>query len=103
MSVEKDLNPPPPTAIAAHYFDPPPFSAFGPPYQPTNDAAKLNALQSVVGSDLGTWIDHLRRAGITADRRNSPHLFDQFAQTLRRPTDTVICSVLDADPSACLG
>jgi electron transport complex protein RnfC len=88
--------------ILSRFHDPPPFTALGPAFAPASDPAKLSRLQSLVGADLGSWIDHLRRAGVVADRRNSPNLFEQFYQTLRRPIDTVICGALDADPAACL-
>jgi electron transport complex protein RnfC len=104
MSVEKEPETPHTEAaeILSRFHDPPPFVTLGTPYQPATDAAKLSRLQSLAGTDLGAWVDHLRRAGIVADRRNSPNLFEQFHQALRRPIDTVICGALDADPAACL-
>jgi electron transport complex protein RnfC len=51
---------------------------------------------------LSEWIERLRDAGVWAARRTSPDLLGQLHQGLRRPLDTVLCSVLDVDPSACL-
>ncbi|MDP9173086.1 MAG: 4Fe-4S binding protein [Planctomycetota bacterium] len=48
-------------------------------------------------SALGAWIDRLRSAGIWADRGASPDLIAQLNQNLVRPSDMVICSVLDVD------
>ena len=47
--------------------------------------------------ERGAWIEALRRAGIWADRWTSPDLLGQLHQSLRRPIDTVLCSVLDTD------
>ena len=51
-------------------------------------------------SDLATWIDRIRRAGIWAERRNGPDLLAQLHQALRRPCDTVICTALDGEDAA---
>jgi len=48
-------------------------------------------------ADLTAWIDRLRRAGVWAERRNSPDLLAQLHQAIRRPCDTIICNVLDAE------
>ena len=45
----------------------------------------------------GAWIEALRAAGVWADRWTSPDLLGQLHQSLRRPIDTVLCSVLDTD------
>jgi electron transport complex protein RnfC len=47
--------------------------------------------------EKGSWIEEMRHAGIWADRWGSPDLVAQLHQSLRRPVDTVVCSVLDAD------
>lgn len=49
-------------------------------------------------TDLAGWIDRLRAAGIGADRLTSPDLLGQLYGLLRRPADTLICNVLEADP-----
>jgi electron transport complex protein RnfC len=54
-------------------------------------------------SDRGGWIDHLRSAGVWADRWGSPNLLAQLNESLRRPVDTVVCSVLDGDPNLPIG
>ena len=51
----------------------------------------------ITPSERGTWIEALRLAGVWADRWASPDLLAQLHQSLRRPIDTVLCSVLDAD------
>ena len=48
-------------------------------------------------SERGAWIEALRQAGVWADRWTSPDLLAQLHQSLRRPVDTVLCSVLDTD------
>jgi electron transport complex protein RnfC len=59
-------------------------------------------LESIGASEMGGWIDRLNRGGLVVDRHNSPDLVGQMTQGLRRPIDTVLCSVLDVDPHACL-
>ncbi len=71
-------------------------------WQAVEDAKLLESLRSISATDLGTWIDRLHRAGVAADRHNSPDLLGQLNQALRRPVDTVLCGVLDVDPAACL-
>jgi electron transport complex protein RnfC len=48
-------------------------------------------------SERGGWIEALRGAGVWADRWTSPDLLGQLHHSLRRPIDTVLCSVLDTD------
>jgi len=48
-------------------------------------------------AERGAWIEALRRAGVWADRWTSPDLLGQLHHSLRRPIDTVLCSVLDPD------
>jgi Na+-translocating ferredoxin:NAD+ oxidoreductase subunit C len=52
--------------------------------------------------DLGSWSERLRDAGVSARRHNSHDLTDQLFQALRRPVDTVLVSLLDADESLAL-
>jgi H+/Na+-translocating ferredoxin:NAD+ oxidoreductase subunit C len=47
--------------------------------------------------ERGAWIEALRSAGVWADRWTSPDLLAQLHQSMRRPIDTVLCSVLDTD------
>lgn len=80
----------------------PKFEPLGALWSAVTDAARLGAFASIAPADMGVWIDRFRRAGIIADRRTSPDLFEQLGQALRRPIDTVLCSILDVDPAACL-
>jgi len=50
-------------------------------------------------TDLGPWIDHLLKAGVSAFRMCSPDLIGQMYQCLTRPIDTVLCCVMDSDPN----
>ena len=70
--------------------------------QTIENAERMDALRTLGRSDLGTWIERLRDAGVHADRRASPDLIAQLFQAVRRPIDTVICNLLDSDPTACL-
>lgn len=80
----------------------PAFTSLGAACVAVEDAALLQPLQSMGTGDLGAWVDRIARAEIVVNRRNSPDLSGQLAQALRRPIDTVLCSVLDVDPSACV-
>jgi Na+-translocating ferredoxin:NAD+ oxidoreductase subunit C len=71
--------------------------------QPLDKPERFESLQIVQKEDLGAWIERLRAAGIYADRRASPDLLAQLGQAIKRPVDTVLCSALDSDPTACLG
>lgn len=66
------------------------------------DPAVLSPLMSVGPEDRAGWVDRFSKAGIVANRRNSPDLAGQLSQSLKRPIDTVLCGVLDVDPAACL-
>jgi ferredoxin len=50
-------------------------------------------------SDLPHWTSLFRRCGLYVDRRTSPDLMHQLTQAAYRPVDTVICSLLDQDPT----
>lgn len=82
--------------------DPPQFLALGSAWEPAGDPARLAPVRSIEPTELGRWIDRLRRAGIVADRRCCPDLFTQLGQALRRPIDTVLCVAKDGHPQACL-
>jgi len=49
--------------------------------------------------DLSGWVGMLKNTGVQADRIASPDLGAQLAQLEGRKIDTMICSVLDTDPS----
>ncbi len=73
-----------------------PTAPENPPGQTTTGTAGLAEVQT---SDLGVWIDRLRDGGIWADRWTSPDLLGQLNSCLKRPIDTVICNLLDVDPT----
>jgi len=52
--------------------------------------------------DLATLIARLTSCGVSASRHDSPDLLAQLHIALKRPIDTVICSILDVDPAACV-
>jgi ferredoxin len=56
-------------------------------------------LAEIQSRDLGAWIDRMRDGGIWADRWTSPDLLGQLNLCLKRPIDTVICNLLDVDPT----
>jgi electron transport complex protein RnfC len=62
----------------------------------------LNIIRSIKSTDLSAWTDRLRAAGIWADRRTSPDLVGQLHAAMRRPVDTIVCSLLDVDSTVCL-
>jgi electron transport complex protein RnfC len=80
----------------------PAFETLGTAWPIAGDFGALGALASINPAEMASWIDRFRRAGVAADRRTSPDFFAQFTQAARRPIDTVLCSVLDVDPGACL-
>lgn len=55
-------------------------------------------LGALTRADMAVWIDRLERAGVRSDRHNSPPLYRQLHEAMRRPIDTVICHCLEADP-----
>ena len=66
------------------------------------NSERFDSLPSIQPTELGSWIERFRDAGIHADRRGSPDLLGQLVQAMKRPIDTVLCSLLDSDPTACL-
>jgi electron transport complex protein RnfC len=66
------------------------------------DAARINSIKHLGKNDLPTWIEKLRDSGIWVHRRNSPNLLAQLLGAMKRPIDTLICNLLDADPTTCL-
>jgi electron transport complex protein RnfC len=59
-----------------------------------NPSASGNEIISLVEG-----IEHIRSAGIWADRHTSPDLIGQLNQVIARPIDTLICTILDSDAS----
>ncbi len=60
---------------------------------------ELEAVAHVDGSDLAHWIDRLRDAGVWAERTGSPDLIGQLYRALRQPADTILCTLLDDEPT----
>ena len=58
--------------------------------------------EAIPAGDLSQWIDRLADGEVCANRRGSPDLLAQLHSALRRPIDTVVCSILDSDPAACV-
>jgi Na+-translocating ferredoxin:NAD+ oxidoreductase subunit C len=81
-------------------IEPPPLDWLDSPPLPTAD--DTHEVPTATREQLSEWIDRLAASGVDAKRRTSPHLQAQLLQITRRPIDTVICSVLDVDPRACL-
>ena len=50
-------------------------------------------------ADLAVWIDRLQNAGVWAERPGSPDLMAQLHGALRQPVDTLICNLLDDEPT----
>lgn len=55
-------------------------------------------LSSLHAQEFGASVDRLRRCGVWADRWTSPDLLGQLQHCLRKPVDTVVCNLMDADP-----
>jgi electron transport complex protein RnfC len=71
LEIDVDLTAPPPDAQAA-------------------------AAAAAQPNDVATLIDRLRSCGVRADRSCSPDLLAQLHEAVRRPIDTVLCSLMDA-------
>jgi electron transport complex protein RnfC len=67
--------------------------------QSTAPVLRPEDIADVPPADLGAWINRMRDAGIWADRWTSPDLLGQLNVSLKRPIDTLICNVLDVDPT----
>lgn len=50
-------------------------------------------------ANLAQWIDRLRNAGVWAERPASPDLLAQLHRALRQPIDTIVCNLLDDEPT----
>ena len=87
-------------AVAAVEFEPsedpdPVWTAF-------DDPNALEPIHRAEPAQLIDWLERLRAAGVSAERHTSPDLLAQLRHSAQRPVDTVVCNVLDVDPSACL-
>jgi electron transport complex protein RnfC len=67
-----------------------------------DDPKALDPIHRAEPAQLIEWLERLRAAGVGAERHTSPDLLAQLRLSAQRPVDTVICNVLDVDPSACL-
>jgi electron transport complex protein RnfC len=64
---------------------------------PPPEPRPVDAPSSVAAPpDLPTLIDRLRECGVRANRACSPDLLAQLHEAVRRPIDTVLCSLMDA-------
>src|SRR5688572_22319769 len=76
LEIDVDLAAPPPDTAAA--------------------AATAAGANVSLPIDVATLIDRLRSCGVRADRSCSPDLLAQLHEAVRRPIDTVLCSLMDA-------
>ena len=67
-----------------------------------DDPKALEPIHRAEPAQLIDWLERLRAAAVTAERHTSPDLLAQLRLSAQRPIDTVICNLLDVDPSACL-
>lgn len=51
---------------------------------------------------LPAWIERLRSGGVWADRPDAPDLLGQLHHIVRHHADTLICSLLDDEPTMCI-
>jgi electron transport complex protein RnfC len=70
--------------------------------EPVKEDAAIEPLVSAQRGEQVMWIDRLQAARVQAVRRNSPDLQQQLFHSMERPIDTVVCTILDVDPNACL-
>ncbi|HTL29751.1 MAG TPA: 4Fe-4S binding protein [Tepidisphaeraceae bacterium] len=69
---------------------------------PLDQDAALEPILAAQRDDQVSWIDRLQSARVQAVRRNSPDLQQQLFKSMERPVDTIVCTILDVDPAACL-
>ncbi len=60
---------------------------------------QIEEVQSAGPANLAQWIDRLRSAGVWAERTSSPDLLAQLHRALRQPIDTIVCNLLDDEPT----
>ncbi len=60
---------------------------------------QIEDLQIAGPGNLAEWIDRLRHAGVWAERPASPDLLAQLHRALRQPIDTILCNLLDDEPT----
>jgi electron transport complex protein RnfC len=81
---------------------PPEITALDSAWQRVSDASRLGPLRSLDHEHLLTWTAALREARVAANRHTCPDLDGQLHQAIQRRPHTLVCAVLDVDPSACL-
>ena len=85
---------------------PPPFALLGTDTASIDPPADLDGARKRLAvlstGNAPEWIALLREAGVRAHRRGSPDLLGQLAAAVRRPVDTVVLNLLDAEPATCL-
>jgi len=67
-----------------------------PPAEARSDSTATATTTVTHPADVPTLIDRLRFCGVRSDRQCSPDLLAQLHDAVRRPIDTVICSLMDA-------
>ncbi len=65
----------------------------------SDEAARIATPPVLANAKFEDWIPRLRRAGVNAHRVTSPDLFKQLEQAAGKGIDTILCSVVDTDPS----
>jgi Na+-translocating ferredoxin:NAD+ oxidoreductase RnfC subunit len=66
---------------------------------PSQSPSRTDEPAGIQSGDLAAWIELMRDGGIWADRWTSPDLLAQLNAALRHRIDTVLCNVLDVDPT----
>ncbi len=80
---------------------PPHFDVIAPPLV-DDDVQALPPLRLQDDENAAALNDRLAAVGFVADRQNCPDLSAQLELSIRRPVDTIVCSVLDIDLTACV-
>jgi electron transport complex protein RnfC len=68
-------------------------------YHAAEQHEQLEALDDVGPRELAGWVDRLADHGVWAERVGSPSLLEQLLRAMRQPVDTVLCNVLDDEPT----
>jgi electron transport complex protein RnfC len=69
------------------------------PIPPVEEPPAGDVVRRVREASLPAWIDRLRASALWTGRWACPDLIEQLQRCLKRPVDTVVCSVLDLDAS----
>lgn len=60
---------------------------------------QMEELHSAGPAELAEWIDRLRGFGVWAERPGSPDFLAQLHRALRQPVDTILCNLMDDEPT----